>query len=343
LENAAFIYWQCLKGDMMLTLSNEQIDMNESQPNLRCLVCYVAETPEPGASHYHEHASYLNSGKPMQHHVIMKNRKYATSSDTFYVGCNTGDFLTFCLEIQRSTGKVILSHAGPNSIYNREVITHTFNKSDLDLAALEFIHVSAGARTVPVRNVTIHFDKQSDLHPTFDKEFNKGAISSDDALKSTDLIIPTKKISVDGRGSSLIPCPDNVNCLHQLASETATHNSKYSHPCRFSELCRNLEPHLTHEPHQVPMCKTDKNCNKLADPIHRAKYRHRDLPDFLVPCRFKQECRDRSDKHRIKYSHGEQVFDIVSKTLSDGKGEIIVIIITYEFCFDRINRFVFRL
>jgi hypothetical protein len=68
--------------------------------------------------------------------------------------------MTFCLEIQRSTGNVILSHSGPNSIYNHEQISTTFSKSNLDLNQLNFIHISAGTRTIPIRNLFINFEKQ---------------------------------------------------------------------------------------------------------------------------------------------------------------------------------------
>ncbi|CAF3516153.1 unnamed protein product [Adineta steineri] len=296
-DDTIYIYWQVLKGDMMLTLSNERIDLSQGQSNLSCLVCYVAQTPEPSSSHYHEQASYLNKGTPFQHDKIIQKHTYAASSDTFYIGCNTGDFLTFCLEIQRSTGKVTLSHAGSNLIYNREIITHTFDKSELDLSKLEFVHVSAGKRIAPIRNLMIWFEKQPDLHPTSDKQFK----------------IDSNPIDVDDQDSPLIPCPNNVNCLLQLSANETTHNSKYSHPCRFSELCRNHEPYLTHEPHQVPNCQYDDKCDKLIDPIHRASYRHTGWPDFLIPCRFKQECHDRSGKHRIRYSHGELVYNISEK------------------------------
>ncbi|CAF1026916.1 unnamed protein product [Adineta steineri] len=290
-ENTIYIYWQVLKGDMMLTLSNERIDSSKQVSTVRSLICYVAEKPAPDSTQYHENASYLNSGFPHQHDAVIRNCNYAANSNTFYIGCNTDDFMTFCLEIQRSTGKITLSHAGPNSLYNHTNISYTFGKTELDLSQLEFVHISTGTHTVPIRNLMIWFDKQPDLHPTPDKQFK----------------IDSSPADVGDQDLPLIPCPDNVNCLLQLSPNETTHNSKYSHPCRFSELCRNHEPYLTHEPHQVPNCQYDDKCDKLIDPIHRASYRHTDWPDFLVPCRFRQECRDKSDKHRIKYSHGEQV------------------------------------
>ncbi|UJR12851.1 hypothetical protein I4U23_017025 [Adineta vaga] len=308
-DDTIFIYWQVMNGDMMLTLSNEQINLHEAQPNISCLVCYVAETPEVESNHYHEQYSYLNNSKPFSHDVIIKNRKYVAGSNTFYIGCNTGDFLTFCLQLQPSTGKVTLSHAGANSIYNRQIITYTFNKSQLDLTNLEFLHVSSGTRIVSIRNVMICFEKQMNLHPTYDLYYTK----------STELV---DGISSSSKSGSLIPCRENVNCLLQLLSQEKEHNSKYSHPCRFSELCRNHEPNLTHEPHRVSTCHEDENCKKLVDPFHRVKYRHTDLPDYLIPCRFQQKCDDKSDKHRIRYSHGEQVFNTtIISSLSDESNE----------------------
>ncbi|CAF4936965.1 unnamed protein product, partial [Rotaria sp. Silwood1] len=57
-------------------------------------------------------------------------------------------------------GKVILSHAGSNSIYNHEKLCSTFSKTNLDLTELNYIYVSAGAHTVPIRNLFITFEKQ---------------------------------------------------------------------------------------------------------------------------------------------------------------------------------------
>ncbi len=69
-------------------------------------------------------------------------------------------------------------------------------------------------------------------------------------------------------------------------------------------------PHLTHEPHPAPTCKDDRKCSKLSDPLHRASYRHTGWPDFLIPCPEQYKCSDKSNNHRSRYSHGEQVFGI---------------------------------
>ena len=110
----------------------------------------------------------------------------------------------------------------------------------------------------------------------------------------------------------LPPCRDSVYCLNQNSKD---HMEKYSHPCRFNELCRykDREPHLIHEHHNVYKCSDDKHCSKLTDPVHRAQYRHTDLPDYLFPCRYQDSCYDTSTNHRTRYFHGEPLPSIKSE------------------------------
>ncbi|CAF1449120.1 unnamed protein product, partial [Rotaria sordida] len=346
-----YIYWQIMNGDMMLTLSNQQINPNKNQPDLKCLICYIAPKPASNDLYYHEQVSYLNSGHPSQHASFITDSKYAARSTAFYVGCNTDDLMTFCLEIERSTGKVTLSHAGPNSIYNHENIFCQFPKLNLDLTQLEFIHVSAGTRTIPIRNLIVRFEKQNDLHPTIDTKFkNITSISStkpsfkrqvtkdnvetetlssfatiDDQLKKpSDTLTLLKNVVIDpvkqgfsdakafffgDYSATLKSCPDSIYCLIQFSDDGPDHNSNYSHPCRFADQCRQPEEHLTHEPHPVPDCQFGKGCKQLNDPIHRSKYHHPGWPYFLIPCYDQKRCPNKSNQHRIKYSHGERVFE----------------------------------
>lgn len=343
-DNITYIYWKAMNGDLMLTLSNEEIDPNESQPNLRCLICYIAPNPitTDDTDDYHEQISYLAAAHPFRHDLIMNRKSYKAKSNTFYHGCNSSDFMTYCLQIHRSIGKVILSHAGPNGIYNHEEISCTFNRSELDLSKMEFIHVSAGVHTVSIRNLIICFEKQSRMHPTFDKNYKKKSSTANEnrsskahsntdkhnhhdadqdapsspvgnkPLKEPGFFDKVKHFFIGDNDKSLEACPNNVNCLKQYSDEAADHNAKYSHPCRYSELCRENEPHLTHKPHVVPKCRDDEACNKLDDAFHRASYRHTGRPDFLIPCRRQKECLDKSFFHRKQYSHGEDVFGKLS-------------------------------
>ncbi|CAF4356816.1 unnamed protein product [Rotaria sp. Silwood2] len=117
--------------------------------------------------------------------------------------------------------------------------------------------------------------------------------------------------------TKLVPCRDSINCLCQ---EDTDHMKTYSHPCPYTELCRQKirEPHLTHESYVVGSCSNGKSCRILDDPLHRAKYRHTDMPDLLIPCRYQQQCHDKSYEHRIKYSHGEYVELSPKDTYSKG-------------------------
>lgn len=345
-DRTYYVYWQVVGGDMMLTLSNEAIQPEERQPALQCLTCYIAGKGPSGGTSYHEHFSYVNDSPPFKHPILRETGKFAAKSNRFFVGCNTDDLMTFCLEIQLSTGIVTLSHAGPNSIYNHEKISCAFDKFRLDLKKLNYIHISCGSRTVPVRNLIVCFEKQANLHPTFDKDFNKarspeaahtperhirdGCISDDQDApsakadkkhekKSSGMMDKVKHFFFGDEASTMIPCRDNVNCLRQHSLRFGPdHNAKYSHPCRFSELCRTKEPFFTHEPHRVSMCKHDKKCNQVTDPLHRAEYRHTDLSDFLIPCRYQASCNNDSHQHRIEYSHGERVY---RSGESEGKGQ----------------------
>ena len=260
--------------------------------------------------------------------ILREVNRFAGKSNRFYVGCNTDSFMTFCLEIQRSTNTVTLSHAGPNAIYNHQKISCSFEKSKLNLAKLDFIHLTSGSRTVPVRNLTICFEKQKDLHPTHDKDFTKSPSSpaddgkressSDshgastpkaDEKKAPGFMDKAKRFFFGDENLVLTPCRDDVNCLQQHSQRYGSnHNVQYSHPCPYSELCDKKEPHFTHEPHHVSMCKHDKKCNLLIDPFHRAQYRHSGLPDFLLPCRYQANCYEKSPEHRTIYSHGENVY-----------------------------------
>ncbi|CAF3842799.1 unnamed protein product [Rotaria sp. Silwood1] len=297
-------------------------DFDHSFPKPCPFTPFHSETPLMSSPDYHESYSYLTNHHPLKHSIISRQAKYKKGSCHFYRGCNTDDYLTFCLKIEYSKGQVSLSHAGPNSIYNHEVITAEFAKDELDLAELNFVHVSAGNGTVPVKNMVIRHEPIDDLHPSLDTKFVKtGATPSSTPSASLDSKAPPttpdpKKEGVLAKIVHVVwphsPSPKLKQCLYSvncLERESPDHNSKYSHPCRYAELCRNIqnEPHLTHAPHKVPKCRYDGGCRALEDPVHRASYRHSNMADFFIPCRYQRECWDKSPKHRQMYSHGEQV------------------------------------
>ncbi|CAF3101073.1 unnamed protein product [Rotaria sp. Silwood2] len=330
-SDIVYIYWEAMHGDMMVTLSDEPINPDKSQPHIRCLVCYIAERPSTtSATNYNESYSYLNAGEPYRHGIIKTNGQCSSSSRSFHRGCNMEEFSMYCLKIEKKTGQVTLSHAGSNSIYCYETITCKFSKMSLDLNKLQYVHVSAGSQKVPIRDLIINFEQIPDLHPSFDTNFKRGddafprrkkifvhdrSTSSKTPQLSGDKTLTTKYIAAspidhsfdyDIDGKSLNPCPYSINCILQ---ESSKHMKEYSHPCPYSEICRSKdkEPHLTHKPHRVEQCSLKSSCQKLGDPFHRAKYRHLGYPDFLIPCCDGSNCRNKTSHHRTKYSHGEQI------------------------------------
>jgi hypothetical protein len=338
-----YIYWQAMHGDMMLTIANQKIEPGKDQSNLRCLVCYVAGKPSTTKDNYNETYSYLNDGHPFQHDTNVYTMKFRAKSNVFYRGCNTDDFISFCLELSHKTGKVTLSHAGPNGIYNQEKIYYQFNKADLDLSRIDYVHVSGGNQDVPIRNLTINHEPVPGLHPSFDKDFKidtsgllgkhrmsleytmrppyrGGAPNNNDSSSPASSPYNQQKSpspraeSPALKSSKLPPCRDSIYCLNQSSRD---HIEQYSHPCRFNELCRKQadEPYLVHERHNASRCSDDKDCSKKTDPVHRAQYRHTGLPDYLIPCRHQDTCNDKSSEHRMMYSHGEELPSIKSKFL----------------------------
>lgn len=325
-----YVYWQAMHGDMMLTIANQKIEPAKEQPDLQCLVCYVAEKPST-KDKYREDYSYLNDDHPIQHENNVYAKQLRVKSDAFYRGCNTDDFFTFCLKLSHKTGEVTLSHAGPNSIYNQEKIHYQFNKSDLDLSKIDYVHVSGGNQDVPIRNLTINHERVPELHPLFDKHFkiDTSHLIGDHqiSLESTcrgpfrvpelnNNALPSPDSSPRNQqkpsSSTLPPCRDSIYCLNQNSRD---HTEQYSHPCRFNELCRQpeKEPHLIHECHNISKCPDDKGCSKRTDPVHRAQYHHTGLPDYLIPCRYQDICYNSTSEHRIRYSHGEEIPSIKSQ------------------------------
>ncbi|CAF2764998.1 unnamed protein product [Rotaria sp. Silwood2] len=127
--------------------------------------------------------------------------------------------------------------------------------------------------------------------------------SSNLTISNLTTLQPPLKIS-----SKLPFCRDSVYCLNQNSKD---HMEKYFHLCCFNELCRNkdIEPYLIHEHHNVPKCSDDENCSKIIDPVQRAEFRHTNVPDYLIPCRYQDKCYDKSLNHRKKYFHGETFHD----------------------------------
>ncbi|CAF1191569.1 unnamed protein product [Adineta steineri] len=338
-----YIYWKALRGDFMVTLTNEMIESKKIQHNLVYLTCYIASfaTSVSGDLNYNERHSYISHRPPSSHETVLEGQHFKVGSNTFHKGCNADDYILYCLKLKPQTGQVSLMNAGVNGIYNRTILKCTFNRNELDLTSLDYIHVSAGRQSISIRNLVISHELIHEAHPQFDKQFVMHINNTDstdtgnnnDGTFVSRIIKPIKQI-IDrvfhGNGEQRIddddnqlqdnqptkhlpPCKDSIYCLEQYSQEKSlTHNQQYSHPCRFSELCRDISsmPHckqFTHEEHNVSKCHYDENCSKLNDPQHRYSYRHTGLSDYLRPCRDHRQCRNSSFERRKTFFHGEQI------------------------------------
>jgi uncharacterized protein (TIGR02452 family) len=328
-----YIYWQAMYGDMMITLSNESIDPNTSQPHIRCLVCYIGERPSTATTVYHESSSYINAKEPYRHDVIMINGQCSSSSRSFYRGCNMEDFLTFCMKLEKKTGQVTLFHAGPSGIYCQQTIAYKFPKATLDLNKLRFIQVSAGTHKVPIRNLIIAFEPIPDLHPSLDKNFKPGnnvqprrrerppSPTSAHAPREKSPSILEKVINAVGSflgfgddDKKLPPCQYSSNCLLQ---ESPKHMKEYSHPGPNND----KELHLTYEPRRMEQSKDrnrtsedrmkyahgkDVQINRSSSPSHYQDNVASNVRknEQSPSCRHGSECRHQADPdHCSKYSH----------------------------------------
>ncbi|CAF0995448.1 unnamed protein product, partial [Rotaria sordida] len=309
-NNFVYIYWKTFSGNMMLTLTDQIIDTKIEQKDLQCLTCYIAPWPSKNIvrnttqsmPEYHEDYSYISNHHPEMHDIILHDKDFKASSNSFHRGSNIDDFIIYNLILDRTTNQVTLAIVGPNCLYSHHKLSYTFNKTELDLNNLEFIQISSGSHTVPIRNLIIRHAPIEQLHPLIDFDFIKTNFTSS-GISTGMSIVDSKKLS------NL--CPNSIHCLllYSDSEEGRKHNSQYTHLCHFSEKCRNkaIEPHLIHLPHKIPMCQYNNQCQQLADSIHRAQFRHSNLPDYLVPCRYQQNCRTKTPEHRIKYSHGENI------------------------------------
>ncbi|CAF3066365.1 unnamed protein product [Rotaria sp. Silwood2] len=366
-----YIYWKALRGDFMLILTNEMIETGKVQPKLVYLTCYIAPfvTIVDSDINYNEYHTYINPSSPAAHKIVLEGQHFKAGSNKFHKGCNSNDYILYCLKLNLKKRQVSLMNAGINGIYNHTILKYTFEENELDLASLDYIHLSAGRETVSIRNLVISHEMIPDAHPKFDKEF-LNHINDTHAKSTTDSIMQSENVSsewtdIDATSEEnenndkhwtishmipqpikhlvskywprhgdqseeeeekdsdeskenqqiehLTPCKYSIYCLDQYSPEKSlSHNQTYSHPCRFSELCRNIRdvPHsiqFTHSKNDVSLCKQDEHCSLVIDPVHRCSCRHSNLPDYLVPCRDQQKCHNSTIAHRKKYFHGEKV------------------------------------
>ncbi|CAF1593299.1 unnamed protein product, partial [Adineta ricciae] len=189
-RSSIWIYWEAMHGDMMVTISNSPIIAGRRQEYIRCLTCYVAVMPSNDAVNSQKSFTYLTAGPLIDHQEVIDKNRSSASSNTFHYGCNANDYVGYCLKINRQTGDVTLSYAGSNKVYNREIIKCQLS-SQLNLSKLEYVHISAGRQTVPVRNMIIRHEPLHEWYQYYDAVNSIQSVSYPTAEQSSHWISTT--------------------------------------------------------------------------------------------------------------------------------------------------------
>ncbi|CAF1400775.1 unnamed protein product, partial [Didymodactylos carnosus] len=174
-NNTVYLYFKVKNGDFMLILTNERMDPSQVQKNLIFLTCYISPMPSTtnltSPNDYHETESYLNNLPPTTHAGVLQQKNHKASSNHFHKGCNTDDYVQYCLRIRYQTGQVSLIHVGVNSLYNHSTLEYKFSPQELDITKLEYIQIQTFTQTIPIENFFINFEPILELHAVIDKQF----------------------------------------------------------------------------------------------------------------------------------------------------------------------------
>ena len=118
------------------------------------------------------------------------------------------------------------------------------------------------------------------------------------------------KVTDGDRPKAEIPlCDKPFTCpifWGKKSQERTTHCSSFKHICRKGQTCKKLKNRL----HSLTKLHMDKpfcpnaNCGLLYDPAHRMEYRHPNIWDYLILCKYGDGCGNKGDpKHCKKYHH----------------------------------------
>ncbi|CAF4653507.1 unnamed protein product [Rotaria sp. Silwood1] len=161
-------------------------------------------------------------------------------------------------------------------------------------------------------------------------EYNHDQMRSFDLAKAVNCQRLMRNSNIDTRSGnsnniqSLKPCRDGADCsLHHDGD--IQHNEYYSHPCRWLDLCRNINEneHLRHYTHSIDGIKecrrgTD-HCPELGDPEHRRTYRHV-VSNTKQECKYGSSCREQSDPtHCNQFHHPTRTSLFVAPATTGGQ------------------------
>lgn len=258
------------------------------------------------------------------------NRNPGSSTKPVYIneefnkGLRQGSrFVQYIITADYENKKFTISHWGPSALCAREV-----GSIDMEFPEERYSYVSFSTQikhsTQPVIFNACEVLPTSKFAPIYGLkrvEMEESDDDDDDAivLKSgvkPQNVVPTgspKKVAPAlsmKKFSSLPLCSDPFNCeeyRNYVNNKIIRgHVKETSHICLYGKTCKflNDKDHCLHNRHLMkPVCPDGDQCDKLCDPMHRLKFFHQGIWDYLITCRHKN-CRDKDNQeHCKKYCH----------------------------------------
>ncbi|CAF5045329.1 unnamed protein product, partial [Rotaria sp. Silwood1] len=322
-DGCIYIYWKAIRGDFMLILTNQMIESGTVQHNLIYLTCYIAPfvTNTNSDPNYNEHYSYINHWPPSSHQTVLEQQNFKAGSNIFHKGCNPDDYVFYCLKLNPQTGQVSLMNVGVNGIYNHTILKCTFEKKDLDLSLLDYIHVSAGRQSVSIRNLVISHEMITEAHPKFDKQFvshnhNTHSKSGTSSSKHKESLPDEVGNNNDGTNQSFghraFGMVKGIFGYKKKEEDNDKNEQQKDHqqighltPCKNSIYCLDqysLEESFSHNQTYSHPCRFSELCRKNNTKPHCIQFTHskHDVPK----CHHDTNCTQVNDPvHRCSYRH----------------------------------------
>eukprot|EP01006_Ploeotia_vitrea_P054921 TRINITY_DN67935_c10_g3_i1.p1 TRINITY_DN67935_c10_g3~~TRINITY_DN67935_c10_g3_i1.p1 ORF type:complete len:698 (+),score=14.98 TRINITY_DN67935_c10_g3_i1:130-2094(+) len=276
--------------------------------------------------------SYIANGFPRDHEdVATRNKLIRTRDENFTDGLDDTCGYFVCVKYDSTTQELVCKHYGPHALYNRAKMK-CFVPVGAGIEPPKWISLSS---TAPVQfdEVRIVISKTDRLpyesppvvpratfstKPTATTTTTSSSSSSPWAAK---VMQGVKQMfswiwpdTEDPEQKPKAMCRDGLQCgLHyhkRLGWEK--HSQEFSHLCLYGASCDQLKSpeHCTNYLHlkKDDTCPVDK-CTKKTDPIHRLKFHHQGLWDFLLECKDGPRCKKKHDAaHCLKYSHGDPCY-----------------------------------
>ncbi len=325
-DDSFYIYWKAIRGDFMLILTNEMIEVGKIQSNLVYLTCYIApfDTNTDSDLNYNEQHTYINNLSPTAHRTVLEEQYFKTRSNAFHKGCNPNDYILYCLKLNPEKGQVSLMNAGVNGIYNHTILKCTFERSDLDLTSLNYIHVTAGRQSVSIRNLVISHELISDAHPKFDEGFiNRVTDSTHDHTQTIDVNSTKTEDNDDQSMFSRLSQPfkwiknkilpngnDSLGINEDADNDDNDKSEDHSQmddltPCKDSIYCLDqysLEKSTSHNENFSHPCRFTDSCQHIHRMPHCIQFTHN--KHDASKCHQDANCKQVIDPiHRYSYRH----------------------------------------